>query len=93
LKRTLLCGYIANFSLDRVAPVTVVLEGGPYLDRSHQANRAPQEEVYWRGNREEKREKREKKRGRGKGFGVSAFYSGHDIITHALQRTDEAARR
>lgn len=37
---------------------SVVLEGGSYPDRSYQASRAPQEEVYRGKSKEEKEEKK-----------------------------------
>jgi hypothetical protein len=50
----------------RVKAPNVVLEGGSYPDRSHQASTVPREEVYWGWGRSEE-EKKKGKKGRGVG--------------------------
>lgn len=69
-----LCLYLWNGLLGGV-----VLESGSYLDRSHQAITVPLEEVY--GGEGGGVGKRRRKTGV-RGWGFSAFYLGHEVITH-----------
>lgn len=57
-----------------------VLEGSSDLERSPQASAALQEVVYWGKREREGGKGGGRRRRRGEGLGVSAFYSGCDVI-------------